>query len=133
MPSQNSGPRHQALVAGTNFSPFYNQTWYPDSGETHHVTPDATNLMGSISLLGTDHIQIVNGQGLSITSLGSMGFPLNSYPNTSLKLNKLLLVPSITKNLVTASQFAKDNSVFFEFHANSCFLKFQATSKVLLI
>ncbi|KAI5399950.1 hypothetical protein KIW84_065045 [Lathyrus oleraceus] len=65
MPSQNSGPRHQALVAGTNFSPFYNQTWYPDSGETHHVTPDATNLMDSISLLGTDHIQIVNGQGMS--------------------------------------------------------------------
>lgn len=73
--------------------------------------------MDSISLPGTDHVQIGNGQGFAITSLGSMVFPSNLCPNTSLKLNKLLVL-SITKNLISVSQFAKDNCVFFEFHAN---------------
>lgn len=61
-----------------------------------------------------------------------MHFPSNINPTSTLKLNNLLLVPSITKNLVSVSQFAKDNRVFFEFHANTCFMKCQTTSKVLL-
>ena len=50
-----------------------------------------------------------------------------------LKLNNLLLVPSITKNIVSVSQFAKDNNVYFEFHPNHCFFKSRDSSKVLLI
>ena len=48
------------------------------------------------------------------------------------KLHKLLHVPSISKNLLSASQFAKDNSVFFEFHPHLCLVKSQETNKVLL-
>uniref|UniRef100_A0A151UEF3 Uncharacterized protein n=1 Tax=Cajanus cajan TaxID=3821 RepID=A0A151UEF3_CAJCA len=47
--------------------------------------------------------------------------PQNSH--ITLSLNNLLLVPSITKNLVSVSQFARDNDVFFEFHSNYCFVK----------
>lgn len=95
---------------------------YPDLRSSHHVTHDVANLMGSISLSGTYHVQIGNDQGLSITSLGSIVFPSNLCPHTSLKLIQLLIVPSITKNLISVSKFEKDNSVLFEFHANSCFV-----------
>jgi histone deacetylase 1/2 len=107
---------------------------YPDSGATHHVTPDAnaTNLMDVASLSGSDQVHIGTGQGLSITFVGSMSFSSPFYPHTTLKLNNLLHVPSITKKLVSVSQFARDNNVYFEFHPNECFVKSQGSSKLLL-
>jgi len=48
------------------------------------------------------------------------------------KLDKLLHLPSISKNLLSVSQFARDNSVFFELHPHFCLVKSQATNKVLL-
>jgi len=33
---------------------------------------------------------------------------------------------------LSVSRFAKDNGVYFEFHANSCFVKHRDTSQVLL-
>src|ERR1044072_9766529 len=52
--------------------------------------------------------------------------------HTLLALKDLLLVPSITKNLVSVSKFSKDNKVFFEFHSTYCVVKLQGTSEVLL-
>jgi len=127
-------PTPQAYLTGnesTNSNSF-NNGWYPDYGATHHVTPDATNLMDAASFSGSDQMYIGNGQGLSINSIGSMSFSSPFSPNTTLKLNNLLHVPSITKNLVSVSQFCKDNNVFFEFHSNTCYVKSQGSSKILL-
>jgi len=88
--------------------------------------------MDVASLSGSDHVYIGNGQGLSINSIGTMSFLSNYHPNITLTLNNLLHVPSITKNLVSVSQFAKDNNVYFEFHSNVCYVKSQGSSKVLL-
>lgn len=44
----------------------------------------------------------------------------------------MLLVPKITRNLVSVSQFAKDNKVYFEFHSNCCYVKCKSTHQVLL-
>lgn len=117
-------PAPQAYITGnesTNSNSF-NNGWYPDSGATHHVTPDANNLMDAASFSGSDQMYIGNGQGLAINSIGSMSFPSPFSPNTTLTLNNLLHVPSITKNLVSVSQFCKDNNVFFEFHSNIAML-----------
>jgi hypothetical protein len=122
---------HSAEFVNSNGTGF-NPVWYPDSGATHHVTPNVANLMDVVSLSGSDQVHLGNGQGLPITSVGSMSFNSSFQPNTILKLNNLLLVPSITKNLVSVSQFAKDNNVFFEFHANKCFVNCQVTSRILL-
>jgi len=122
----------QAFLTGSEAHNSFSNVWYPDSGATHHVTPDASNLMDSMSLSGSDQVHIGNGQGLAITSVGSLQFPSPLHPKTTLKLSNLLLVPSITKNLVSVSQFAKDNDVYFEFHPNHCFVKSQDSSKVLL-
>ncbi|RDX91656.1 putative mitochondrial protein, partial [Mucuna pruriens] len=57
-----------------------------------------------------------------------------SPPNPSVKftLNNLMLVPHITKNLVSVSKFAQDNGVYFEFHPTNSFVKSQASNQVLL-
>jgi histone deacetylase 1/2 len=106
--------------------------WFPDSGATHHVTHDGSLLSDSSFLPGGEQILMGNGQGLAIHSVGS-GTLISPYkPHTSLALNDLLLVPTITKNLVSVSKFARDNKVFFEFHSTHCFVKSQATSEILL-
>ena len=58
-------PQPQALYTGVDPS-FNNQWWYPDSGVSHHVTPKASNLSDSISLPGSEHVYMGNGQGLSL-------------------------------------------------------------------
>ena len=52
--------------------------------------------------------------------------------NTSFHLKNLLYVPGLAKNLISVSKFAKDNNVFFEFHADQCLVKSQDTMEVLL-
>lgn len=73
-----------------------------------------------------------NGHGLSITSIGNTSFPSTHKSHVTLTLNNLLLVPKITKNLISVSQFTRDNRVYFEFHPDICLVKSQTTSKVLL-
>jgi len=48
------------------------------------------------------------------------------------KLHNMLHVPAITKNLINVSKFAKDNNIYFEFHANLCYVKNQETHQILL-
>lgn len=109
-----------------------NTTWYPDSGASHHVTPDPAQFSQQMLYKGSKQVHIGNRQGLRITSVGSSTFTSPTHPHITLSLNNLLLVPSITKNLVSVSQFAKDNRVYFEFHADCCFVKSKDSNQVLL-
>jgi hypothetical protein len=96
------------------------------------VTNDPRNLQQSTPFEGRDQIYIGNGQGLTISSVGTSTFSSPLSPTHSLTLNKLLLVPTITKNLISVSQFSKDNNVYFVFSADSCLVKSQANDAVLL-
>lgn len=40
--------------------------------------------------------------------------------------------PNISKNLLSISQFAKENKVYFKFHANKCLVKSHETKQVFL-
>ncbi|MCH92265.1 retrovirus-related Pol polyprotein from transposon TNT 1-94, partial [Trifolium medium] len=116
----------------TNAAPSTSGSWFPDSGASFHVTSDARNLQHLTPFEGHDQIFIGNGQGLHISSSGTSNFPSPLIPHQSLTLHNLLLVPSITKNLISVSQFSKDNNVYFVFSANECLVKSQATDAVLL-
>lgn len=64
---------------------------------------------------GSSQIDMGNGQGFPIQSIGSLfHYCLNPY--VTLALKDLLHVPTITKNLLSLSKFARDNKMFFEFH-----------------
>ena len=56
-----------------------------------------------------------------------------SFVNSKLlTLKNLFRVPSISKNLISMSKFARDNNVFFEFFPDVCFVKDQVSKAVLM-
>src|SRR4051812_29006316 len=59
-------------------------------------------------------------------------FPSPYQPHTHLTLKNLLLVPSITKNLMSVSKFFRDNNVYFLFNADTCYVKSQVSGDILL-
>jgi len=83
--------------------------WYPDSGATHHITNSP-----SIYSDKQSYEKINNGKDLCISHIDS-AFISYAINNTSFRLNDFLLVPDITKNLLSVSKFSHDNNVFFVF------------------
>ena len=81
--------------------------WFPDSGATHHITNDSTLFSDHTSVASSDHVLMGNGQGVSIKSVGVAHLSSPTQPHTTLTLNNLLLVPSITKNLVSVRNLLK--------------------------
>ncbi|KAK2457235.1 WD40 repeat-containing protein HOS15 [Trifolium repens] len=116
----------------TNATPSTSSSWFPDSGASFHVTGDSWNLQQLTPFEDHDQIYIGNGQGLPILSSGSSTFSSPSQPHLTLTLNNLLHISHITKNLISVSQFCKDNSVYFVFTSNECLVKSQATNATLL-
>ena len=103
--------------------------WYPDSGATHHITPDYNMLLNPSVYNGPDKVYVGNGEGLHISTLGLAILPNPSRP---LHLNHVLHVPTITRNLLSVRQLTTDNNVFVEFDPTSCFVKDRISGKVLL-
>jgi len=105
--------------------------WYPDSGVSHHITNDPTSYTSKTHYTASELLKLGNVAGLTITHNGSTN--LSSLPYSSkFVLNNLFHVPRITKNLLSVSQFAKDNCVFFEFYSHHCNVKHQVTKEILL-
>jgi len=107
-------------------------SWFPDSGASFHVTNNSQNIQQTSPFEGPDQISIGNGQGLNISAAGHSNFVSPFSPNVKRILKNMLLVPQITKNLISVSKLAKDNHVFFEFHANCYFVKSQDSNKIIL-
>ncbi|GAA0173938.1 hypothetical protein LIER_27438 [Lithospermum erythrorhizon] len=45
--------------------------WIPDTGASHHITPDLASLQNSDPYHGCERVQVANGQHLSIHNIGS--------------------------------------------------------------
>ena len=101
-----------------------------DSRASFHVIGDSLNIKQFTNFDGPNRIFTGNGRGLSISNTGSSSFVSPNDVGITFKLHKLLHVPSISKNLLSVSQFANDNSDFFEFHPHLCLVKSQETNKI---
>lgn len=121
-------PQMSALLTASDINQDGN--WYPDSGATNHITHNLNNLTVGTEYTGSNQVQVRNGACLLISHFGHSSFKTST--NHVLYLNNLLHVPKITKNLISVSQFAKDNYVFFEFRPSFCCVKDRLTGKVLL-
>lgn len=91
----------------------YDPSWYPDSGATNHVTPDSSNLMTKTPYNGDSKVKVANGSSTHIKHIGKSFFFPSKNAVTPLFLSNLLHVPNISKNLLSVSQSAKENKVFF--------------------
>lgn len=104
-----------SLLDTTRVEDLQNENWYPDSGATHHVTNNLQNLnLDNKEYQGMHSISMDNGTCINITHRGQAQIKSHRI----LYLNNLLRVPKIKKNLISVSQFAQDNDVFFEFYPN---------------
>ena len=102
--------------------------WYLDSGATHHVTSDGNSLTRKSEYLGSGKLVIFDSSQLSISHIGDLTFPASK----PLKLRNIILVPSLTKNLVSISKFTLDNHVIVEFDSNCCLVNDKRSKVVLL-
>ncbi|KAL4323170.1 hypothetical protein GQ457_11G001470 [Hibiscus cannabinus] len=105
------------------------ENWIVDSGAIHHTTHDASKVVNGTDYNGPGKLVVGNGHSLNICKTGHVVIPTRS---RALVINDLLHVPSITKNLISVSKFARDNDVYFEFHAKQCLVKDEETREVLL-
>ncbi|XLR15048.1 hypothetical protein S83_042986, partial [Arachis hypogaea] len=94
--------------------------WFLDSGANHHVTNQAQNLSSCADYDGNDSLTVGNGMCLPIIHFESCILPASPSP---LKLSNVLVVPHITKNLLSISQLTKENDIFVEFHPDRYIVK----------
>ena len=125
--SRNTTP--QANLTNTGPSQGNSNTWYPDSGSTHHVTHNPHNIQTPIIYTRPDQLYVGNGQGLHISSTGSSLLQSN---RSQFKLNDIFHVPAITKHLLSIHKFTLDNNVYVEFHPNFCVVKDIQTQQPLV-
>ncbi|XP_010431048.1 PREDICTED: uncharacterized protein LOC104715332 [Camelina sativa] len=86
--------------------------WILDSGATHHLTTDLSNLSLQQPYNGGEEVTIAEGTGLPISHMGSTLLPTPSKPLT---MNDVLYVPNIAKNLISVYRLCNANWVSMEF------------------
>lgn len=129
-PPPNRNPRSTYLA---NMDGPSDSNWYLDSGATHHLTNDVSNMHISEAFTSTSKLFVGNGASLCITHVGHVVFKLkNLITSPTIKLNNILLVPQITKNLISISQLTKDNNVVVEFTNKFCFVKDKVKNLIML-
>ncbi|CAL5322875.1 unnamed protein product [Camellia sinensis] len=93
------------------------QPWYLDSAATDHITNDLDNLTTYHPYTGSEKVTVADGSSLPIHHTGSGLLPT---PHHSFKLKRVLHVPSLSSNLLSVQQLAKDNNCSITFN-NSAF------------
>ncbi|XP_043721002.1 uncharacterized protein LOC122668512 [Telopea speciosissima] len=83
----------------------------------------------SVPYNGEDQVLVGDGKRISISHTGSTTLPTQF---TALKLHNVLVVPHITKNLLSISQLTKDNNCSVEFFPWALCVKDVLTGKLLL-
>ena len=81
--------------------------WYLNSSATSHMTNDPEDVDVHVVYSSNERVMVGNGQSLFISHTGSIS---TLVPNNSLLLSNVLVVPGITKKLISISQLTKDNN-----------------------
>ena len=105
-----------------------NEGRFPDTGATQHMTSDNGKLIDCKPYFGSDKIMVGNGQKLNITHTGNT--ILHTGKNV-VKLENVLVVPDIKKNLISVSQLTSDLPYLFEFTENGFVIKNRETGMVI--
>jgi len=87
-------------------------SWIFDSGASHHITNDMTNLSIKSDYDDVDNLQVANSNHLPISHIGSATIPTSSI---NLRLSNILCVPFVTQNLIYVSKLCQTNKVNIEF------------------
>jgi len=92
------------------------------------MTAYATPLHGMRHYSGSSKVVVGSGAGLPNSYIGVF-----SLSHDGLSLYWILVVPTVTKNLLSVSQFLVDNNCYFIFNASDFFVREdQTTGRTLL-
>ncbi|KAJ9541873.1 hypothetical protein OSB04_028379 [Centaurea solstitialis] len=114
----------QAHVATANTSGT-TSPWLLDTGATHHVTHDLSNLALHQPYDGTEEIVIGDGAGVPITHTDSTSFLTSSA--IPLILSNILCAPRMTRNIMSIYKLCLENNLLIEFSSNSFVIKDRLT------
>lgn len=120
------------MYASTNSSMISGPSWFTNLGASHHMTFDPLNLTVKTKYEGFQKVLVGNGDVLQIVNFGKNTFAIDKVHNKEFHLNNILHVPNITKNLLSAFHFTKDNSFIIEFHYDCYFVKDKCIGQILL-
>ena len=120
-----------AAMLTTSSTPSYqgDNTWYMDSGATHHFTPEFGQLQDPSTYCGDAQAMVGNGKHIDISHIGHV---LISTPVRPIKLHNVLHTPEISKQLISVTKLCVDNKAFVEFFPTYFLVKDQVSKKVLL-
>lgn len=104
-------PQWQAQDHYTTSTPSDQAPWLLDSGASHHIASNLSNLSLQSPYNGGDDVHIGDGSGLKITHTGSTSLPSSTRP---LLLSNVPCVPSIKKNLISVHKLCKANNVMVQ-------------------
>lgn len=93
-----------------------------DSGASHHVANGPSVMEQGTKVPHKSYLRVGNGQRINIESRGKSVISYNNQ-DSPLKMNNLLHVPKINKNLISISQLTSDNDVLIEFDLCGCNVK----------
>lgn len=110
-PAQSVTPA-QAMIATPES--VCDSSWYVDSGASSHLAYDDSSFCDRSSYGAPEQVFIGDGSDLSVSSVGSSTFS-TAYSSQSFILKDILHVPSISKNLISVTKFARDNNAYFVF------------------
>lgn len=108
--------RQAHFVEQSNSSNTIDPNWYFDIGATDHVTRDFQNMTIVDDYQGIYKLQDGNGKKKIISHIGSSALH-------NLRLPFVLVVPQITKRLLSVSKMSSNNDVYLQFYCTRCFFK----------
>ena len=100
-----------------------------NSGATNHIIPELEIYLCALTMLVRIAMKVGNGAALPIHHVSHSTIPTHSSP---LHLHDVLHVLSITKNLLSVNQLARDSNVFFELHPNIYTYTTHSTTCILI-
>ncbi|KAH1083718.1 hypothetical protein J1N35_023479, partial [Gossypium stocksii] len=104
-------------------------SYYPQIGQNQLYDGQNQNYGVAGPYTGMSSLLMGDGTPARISAIGNGVLPT---PSKLLHLSSVLCVLNIRKNLLSVSQFANDNVVFFEFHPTYCVINDIKTKETLL-
>jgi transposase InsO family protein len=99
--------------------------WFLDTGASAHMTPTHSTLDQSTTYTGKDCVIVGNGASLPITHTGKIS------PSPDLHLLDVLVVPHLTKNLLSISKLTRDFPLSVTFTNNFFTVQDRRTGRVV--
>lgn len=99
--------------------------WFVDSGATDHMASSAASVSQPMPYAGNSKVAFGDGNVLPISHIGQ------SMIHNNIKLRDVLVVPTITKNLLSISKLTTDNSMDVLFSQPHFYIQDRATKQVL--